>query len=247
MKILLLNDTHCGFGHNTSNIHRKFFQRISKEEFDVVVHAGDMAITRQSQVEASFKSLRKLAGDRPVLVVRGNHDYWQDDRDDDWLDFYALLEQQRKWASEYNVTLLDEGNTYETDKVLIGGFPTWYKDSKPSTNDYRWMDNLTPDGLFMGEYLQGLEHSRLKELSTKLENSLGKARVVVSHMPIFGDDRDQRFTSSFANQFALKGNCEYYLCGHSHRKHEGELYFWAKTYQTGSDYDKPKHLVVEVT
>lgn len=246
MKILLLNDTHKGISNNTDKIHQKFFQVLAKEEFDVMVHAGDMTANKQKGVRRTFEQMRDVAGKRPVLAVRGNHDYWQHNRRFGWLDFDALLEQHREWAKLNDITLLDEDGVYETDTVFIGGFTTWYMDSKPGTNDYNWMDALTPSCEEVGRFLQKKEHHTLNILSVRLQDAIGKTRVVVSHMPIFGHQRDQQYTSNFNNQIALKGNCEYYLCGHSHRFIDGEEHFWAKTYQTGSDYDKPRYSIIEV-
>jgi len=246
MKLLLLNDTHKGMSNNTDKIHKKFFQKIAEEEFDVIVHAGDMASNKQKHVKRTFEQMREVAGTRPVLAVRGNHDYWQHNERYGWLNFYDLLEQHRTWANDYNVTLLDEGGLYETDQVFIGGFTTWYMECKPGTNDYQWMDNLTPDGQLIGDYLRHKEHTTLYDLNILLENALGKTRIAVSHMPVFGNPMDQRYTSNFNNQLALKGNCEYYFCGHSHKHYEGDERFWAKVYQTGTDYEKPKYQIIEV-
>lgn len=246
MKILLLNDTHKGMSNNTDRIHQKFFQEVAKEEFDVIVHAGDMTANKQKGVRRTFEQMREVAGKRPVLAVRGNHDYWQHNERFGWLDFHALLEQHREWAKLNDIMLIDEDAVYETDTVFIGGFTTWYMDCKPGTNDFNWMDALTPDGEEVGRFLQKKEHYTLNILSVRLQDAIGKTRVAVSHMPIFGDNRDQKYTSNFSNQIALKGNCEYYFCGHSHRFYQGEEHFWAKTYQTGSDYDKPRYSIIEV-
>jgi predicted MPP superfamily phosphohydrolase len=246
VKILLLNDTHKGFTHNTDKIHQKFFQDVAREEFDVIVHAGDMATNKQKQVKRTFEQMRQLAGKRPVLAVRGNHDYWQHNKRFGWLNFYQLLDQHRVWAKENDIVLLDEGGLYETDQIFIGGFLTWYKECKPGTNDYQWMDNLTPDCQIVGDYLRALEYKRINDLIPLLDNAIGKTRIVVSHMPIFGDARDQRYTANYNNQVALKGNCEYYFCGHSHRHYEGQEQFWAKVYQTGTDYNKPRYQIIEV-
>ena len=246
VKILLLNDTHKGMTNNTDKIHQKFFNKIAKEEFDVIIHAGDMASNKQKHVLRTFEQMREVAGERPILAVRGNHDYWQDDRKHGWLDFYQLLEQHREWAALHNIVLLDEGGSFETNNVFISGFATWYYDIKPGTNDCNWMDEMTPDGQIVNHFLKNKESETLNTLNIILEEKLGATRVVVSHMPVFGDHRDQKYTSSFNNQLALKGNCEYYLCGHSHKIYEGEEHFWAKVYQTGSDYDKPKYQIIEV-
>jgi predicted phosphodiesterase len=246
MKVLLLNDTHKGMSNNTDRIHQKFFQEIAKEEFDVIVHAGDMTANKQRGVSRTFKQMRDVAGKRPVLAVRGNHDYWQHNPRFGWLDFYKLLDQHREWAALNDIILLDEGGILETESIFIGGFATWYYDIKPGTNDCHWMDAMTPDGQIVNHFLKNKENETLNALSLILEEKIGKTRVAVSHMPVFGDSRDQKYTSNFSNQIALKGNCEYYFCGHSHKLYDGQEHFWAKVYQTGSDYDKPKYQIIEI-
>lgn len=249
MKILQLNDTHKGFSSNTDIIHRKFFKKIAKEEYDVLIHCGDMSAVKQRSVKASFKQMRETAVDKPILVVRGNHDYWQEQESGrikkDRKCFFEIMDDQREWANEFGITLLDEGECLETEDVFIGGFSTWYKDP-PVTNDFNYMDRFTHQMDDVNKLLQTKELFTLTNLMYQLESRLGKTRVVASHMPIFGSSRDQRFTSNFSNQLALKGNCEYYFCGHSHKLHVGEEHFWAKVYQTGSDYDKPKYHIIEV-
>lgn len=252
IKILQLNDTHKGFSSNTDSIHRNFFKKIEKLDFDVLVHCGDMSSVKQKSVKASFQQLRKAAKDKPVLVVRGNHDYWQENSKSASVKrkcFYEVLEDHQSWAREFGIQLLDEGEYYETEGVFIGGFTTWYKDSPiGTTNDFRWMDRLTSKMDDVNSLLQTKEIFTLTNLVYQLEARIGKPRVVVSHMPCFGTDRDQRYTTNFSNQIALKWNCEYYLCGHSHKEYNGENMFGGgvSVYQTGSDYNKPKFKIIEV-
>lgn len=251
MKILQLNDTHKGFSRNTDKIHQKFFQSLKKEDFDVIIHCGDMIATQQRNVSKTFKQLRDLAKDKPVLVVRGNHDYWQDVKskkpEHGWMSFEEILDSHKKYAKDYNITLLDEGETYYDDEVFVGGFTTWYASSLPVTNDCHWMNSWTQNGDSVALFLSNRQHSQLSELSTLLTQHLGKTRVVVSHMPVFGKDWEQKFSASYSCQMVLRYECEYYLCGHSHKLHTGEeLIGGVKVFQTGSDYDQPRFLVIDV-
>jgi predicted phosphodiesterase len=246
MRILLLNDTHRGFSHNTDKVHRKFFKALEKLDFDVVVHAGDMTANKQKGVKKTFETLRAFAGHRPVLAVRGNHDYWQDNERFGWLNFFQILEEHKKWATASGIVLLDEKEIHETESVLIAGYSSWYRDVPPKTNDHKWMDTLTPDGQLVGSFLQKKEHQDLVVLQSILLENKDKTRVVVAHMPCFGEAGDQAYTSNFSNQMALENNCEFYLCGHSHKRHDGIELFGAKIYQSGSDYDKPNYSLIEV-
>lgn len=248
MLILQLNDTHKGFDHNTDSIHRKFFKEVAAQEFDVLVHAGDMASVKQASVKASMLQLRKAAGNRPVCLVRGNHDYWQGAGEHRRVSHNIMLRRQRQWAADLNIILLDEGGTYETDNVFIGGFASWYGTSPVGlTNDFKWMERLTPQLDDVDSVLRNCETFTLTNLMYQLEGKVGKTRIVVSHMPIFGTSYDQKYTSSFSNQHALRGNCEHYLCGHSHRHYEGseEMGWGIKVWQTGSDYNKPRFQIID--
>lgn len=250
MKICLINDTHRGMSNNTDKIHAKFFVEVARQDFDVLIHAGDAISAGQRRLKRAWEQLREAAGDRPVLAVRGNHDYWQDEHWDKskWRNFYDLLSSHQALADNYNITLLDEDfGTYETDEILIGGFTTWYKESNPATNDGRWMDALTPAGEWVGDFLRNREYRQLGTLHGQLMWAAGKVRIAVSHMPIFGTEIDQKYTSRYSNQLALKSNCEHYICGHSHRRYEGTEEFGGgvKVWQTGSDYDKPKFMIID--
>ncbi|MCZ7861513.1 metallophosphoesterase [Agrobacterium salinitolerans] len=65
--------------------------------FDVLVAAGDIW---QGDCLRAFRFLRKLAGDKAVVFVMGNHEHWNGVLDED-LDLAKAL------AREYGITLLD--------------------------------------------------------------------------------------------------------------------------------------------
>jgi predicted MPP superfamily phosphohydrolase len=251
MIVLQLNDTHKGFTENTDKIHKKFFKEIKQLEFDVLIHCGDMIAAQQKNVEKTFIQLRDAAGDKPVAVVRGNHDYWQNLKSRSpkhgWMSMQEILSSHTELAKKYNIILLDEGETIETDKVFIGGFTTWYHAIKPDTNDFHWMDYFFDDMRTVSEVLIKKQDDQLSDLGNKLVANTGKIRVVVSHMPVFGNDFDQRYTASYSCQDVLRWECEYYLFGHSHKQHVGSDCFGdTLAYQTGSHYDKPKYLLINL-
>lgn len=77
----------------------------ARPDFDVLVAAGDIW---EADCLGGFHLLRKLAGDRPVVFVMGNHEYWNG-------QIHEELAAARSLAPEYGITLL------EGDSALIAG------------------------------------------------------------------------------------------------------------------------------
>jgi Icc-related predicted phosphoesterase len=73
--------------------------------FDVLVAAGDIW---QGDCLRAFRFLRRLAGDKPVVFVMGNHEHWNGVLDEN-LDLAKVL------AREYQITML------EGEAVAIAG------------------------------------------------------------------------------------------------------------------------------
>ena len=162
MKILLISDIHWGFSHNTARIWTKYVRKIA--DFDVLVIAGDLASHRPEQFARGLRFFRAFAGDKPILMVRGNHDLWGGSRGlEDEHDAALLasgvrsLDDSRIGASLASTLLFcnpDEspcavdrislsGSTVAmgskrgpvvVDDVLFCGFDGWYA-KEPTPND----------------------------------------------------------------------------------------------------------------
>ncbi|MCV9964245.1 metallophosphoesterase [Pararhizobium sp. BT-229] len=78
--------------------------------FDVLVAAGDIW---QGDCLRAFRFLRKLADDKPIVFVMGNHEHWNGVLHED-------LEMAKVLAREYRITLLDGDAVTITGCVFIG-------------------------------------------------------------------------------------------------------------------------------
>lgn len=84
------------------------------EDFDVLVVAGDIW---ESCPERAVIALRRMAGDRPVVAVLGNHDYWG-------LEIDEAIHRAKVAGARHDVHVLD-GDTVDADGVIICGATLW--------------------------------------------------------------------------------------------------------------------------
>ncbi len=83
------------------------------DTYDVFVLAGDLTNGQPSQLEHFLKPLAH----KPVIMVLGNHDYWNN-------EFGRVNDKFKKWLEEegfYNCHLLDNENIVVDDVVFVGG------------------------------------------------------------------------------------------------------------------------------
>ena len=73
MKIFFTADIHWVTPWKTQSLQEVERQWIQAEA-DLLVVVGDLA--EGSQARETCKSLRKIAGDKTVAIILGNHDYW---------------------------------------------------------------------------------------------------------------------------------------------------------------------------
>lgn len=62
MKLCYTSDLHHGMDNNTYRIHEKFFAEMRKEQFDLLVLAGDIGSHQQRNIESAFKMIRIMCG-----------------------------------------------------------------------------------------------------------------------------------------------------------------------------------------
>ena len=111
MRIALTTDTHFGASNNTQKIHERFLKKLVGENFDVLVHTGDIVSHKQKQLYRSLQMFREALGEIPMLIVLGNHDC---------LDKDTELLTKRGWLHYLEIT--------KTDMILSinnDGFSEW--------------------------------------------------------------------------------------------------------------------------
>jgi len=266
MKIALTTDTHFGVSTKTEKKHRKFLQNlVDTEEFDVFVHTGDIASHKQKQLYRSLEIFREYIKEpTPFLFVLGNHDMWDQEawnqnnkRYNKRTSYEEMRITQREWFSELNVHYLQDEEFLYKDEVIFYGYDGWYKHLPPPSNDKYWM----PPTAKMCPIDQYLNYRANKTLDSILMSVEGVRRVsphlktvCATHHSLTpyrggvdtmnGDPRHLDFLSE---------NFDYVFNGHSHQEvdiiHEnvvGNTVHTCRVLNTGSDYDAPKYMIVEV-
>lgn len=118
-RIAITTDTHLGVSQNTIKLHERFLKKLMEESFDVLVHTGDIASHKQSQLYRSLGMFREALGDIPMLLVLGNHDCLDKETElltkRGWLNYLEILD------SDLVLSINDKGFSEWTsiDKVII--------------------------------------------------------------------------------------------------------------------------------
>ncbi len=243
MKILYTSDIHYGNGPKT--IFEAFFEKISKEEFDVLVVGGDIASTKPSELSDCLKGLVKAAGNRPVLVVRGNHDFWDSDGKCKSIESMDLV--TRRAIKNAGAHYLPDGKV-DMGEVVFIGWDGWYTGHLPGrTNDFNYMpksrkkDEDENGSLYYYRKSSASGHLWAKVNEVKqFHDALFDARssrsridrptiVAVTHFPIsyagaYGyKGTDKEFNADFGKMDEIGNYIDILCVGHSHTKCDGEL------------------------
>lgn len=264
MKIAVTTDTHLGVSHNTTKIHEKFLKKLMAESFDILVHTGDIASHKQKQLYRSLFMFREALGDIPMLIVLGNHDLWdleawnqKNSRFNRRTSYEQMRVQQREWFEELNIHYLQDEDYIFGDEVIFYGYDGWYKHLPPPSNDKNWMPPFAKS-CPIDQYLSYRANKTLDVILSSVE-AMKKAKphlksVCATHHSLTpyrgGFDTmsgDLRHLDFLSKDFDLVLN------GHSHQEvdeiHkycEGNTVQSCRVVNVGSDYDKPKYLILEI-
>lgn len=239
MRVLLISDTHRGFSPSTAKIHMRWADEVlSKLEYDVLILAGDLSSHKQRQFYSSLKFFRKVAGpDRDILLVRGNHDFW----DGDIKNFDAMLARHTDWFQEFRITHLQSSWSYVKDDVAFVGWDGWYWQLPSNSNDTRWI----PSG---GIQLLDQQAPKSFENSLRIAEELSQTYdkiVGVTHFPCLRGLGDMRYGGNPHYGEIILPYLDVLCMGHSHQRVDLEIQ-GTRLYNCGSDYEKPNHILFEV-
>ena len=257
MRLLVASDLHFGFSARTSAIHESLRLRVlSRLDFDAVVIAGDLGTSRIHHLEAAARFLRRLAGERPVFVVLGNHDFW----DRKVRRFAHLRERQRAIMARHAIICLQD----RVDEILAGdapaplaslpglaviGYNGWYYALYPMTND---RVHIPEFGAYDGSNLALSKHSDLSapvvaQLAREARDR-GERVVVVTHFPIYNGDPS--FKAEYGGNTRhfplLNGVADVLLFGHSHHRLDVVTDKGTRVLNVGGDYERPRYIILEV-
>lgn len=246
MKILLTSDLHRGHSPSTGRIHDKFGRKINKESWDVLIVAGDHASTQQDEYRRAMKAYRTWAGDRQVIIVDGNHDFWNSDgiRQPHLLPD-AVEALHRNWAQAYDIHRLEDGALITGDFTFVG-WMGWYA-TPPRTNDWYWIGDTHPEGFPMNQWFKAKE---AREFTCALEDidlasKEGQTVIAVTHFPITHADNSHAASCSHY-ELVKRAGADFLLHGHFHgpayHKEDGYL----TTMKAAIDYDKPGYVIIDL-
>lgn len=166
----------------------------------------------------------------PILVVLGNHDFWDINKKPIWETKKYIF----KLFDTYDITYLPN-NPVEEDIFNIYGFDGWYGSSNPPSNDLNFMCQLT-EGINTHDCLKHESEIQIKNLPNK---KYIKEHIVVTHF----DFTDHPMSADKKWLGGLDVKADILCVGHSHKAKENYRGMM-KIINPGSDYDKPKYVVL---
>jgi predicted phosphodiesterase len=262
MKILLTSDTHYGFTPTqTTLILNKFVKSIKKEQPDVILHAGDWGSSKFKHVEGCVKLFRRELPNIPIVGTSGNHDFWTGDKPLFLLpDIVSLVDAL---FATYKIE-----SYFAAGNVEIFAYNSWYRTNCPPSNDVQWMPALTQkdaeeDNVYdwipmignksrnIHQYLIEKSYLQCIAVCEKLKQSKAKHKIVVTHFEAMGDYRgDTRWDgmkgSIVEYEMLMEAGATIICYGHSHQLHNYINEQGVKILNCGSDYNKPKFLVLDL-
>lgn len=249
-----------------------FLRKITQEDFDVLVIAGDIALTHIKEIKVFLTVLRKFLPQQKVAWVLGNHDLagdytWQMEAVPSYappkfpkvhLTVAETFKYIKDLEEEFNVFHLYTDPIITTD-TLITGFDGWYKDLRPGCKVFT---NNNPEGVFqetsdrlrlapMTEGVDSMEYLKDKSL-TEVNDLLNqdttnyKYKVLVTHFPPY--TRNYKYRNMIADENLLPLICEkynYLLVGHSHQDEEW-TFRGCEIINCGNDYEKCQAKLIDL-
>lgn len=257
MKILSTTDNHYGFTHKTHNILEKFYTDLyqlgKKEGINVLVNAGDWAITKQKQLKNHFELIRKCCPDFIIIGVLGNHDFWTRDHNgsspyNPVLTYEELVKHQKTWAEKFDIRLLD-ADWVAIEDVIFCGFDGWYGHYNPPTNDRSQMFFKSNDP----EPFKTLHKKATTDFEKILDVDINEYRksVLLTHFPWFTENQLYKdFCANSQMEPFILEKFDIAIVGHSHQRVDGQLFKnndnECLVYNAGSDYNQPKYQIIEI-
>jgi len=238
MKLTVITDIHIGYSPKKLS---KFGKFISKLDSDVLLITGDIISHKQKQLNYTFRVLRENNPNIKVLVVKGNHEFWQKDN-----EFNTLWEMERlhqEVYDKYDIQYLHR-NKFEQDNVVIWGFDGWYSKYNVETNDmYNMPLNSGMAELTPVHYMWKREGEAIDYILDDLEKPEyeDKIKIVATH---FNLTVENEVYMSYAGNTRLAKilfpKIDYLFYGHTHQK-DDRIIDGCRVMNAGADYNKVPH------
>jgi hypothetical protein len=274
MRIALTSDTHLFIDKPVNEKRfRRLIKRMLADGYELGVHAGDWNGGKHAWrcIEIQCRIIREEDPTTPWLVTTGNHDVWVRGRwqegagwgqtpkpnEAEWQDNRdRIAEIFRK----YNMHFIDEA-PYRDPRFpgwVIVGEMGWYVSPNPPTNDSNFLP-IRIEGRLPHEFLLSEAEKRLAKSLEQLEAD--EKVVFMSHFPVIAADSEREgykgsehdlwnWSQRIGEMLRVHYGCRYFLCGHSHSRHEGPLRYEAGSgvYNSlfGGREGDMQHLIIEV-
>ena len=263
MKALIFTDPHRGHDHKTHIVHHRFFLKIKKiiekQYVDIVIISGDICSNKTEQYESFFRAIREILPEIPILIVHGNHDYWD-------LGWYTKKKRHPKngikekdsiyqdVCRKYNIHYLQYNPFVWNNEIVICGFDGWYAHNTDATNDkavmaksvessptFNFMSWRAYDALdFSLKYVEGLTNEMKK--------------VCVSHFSLNPKNANDELFSGNPSYFNfIIENFDVFIYGHTHN-FEDQVYGKCRVVNAGTakdahnvhGYNRPQAYVIDI-
>lgn len=262
IKLMLTSDTHYGMDGKTHSKHSKFWRKVAetieKEDIKALIWAGDIASFRQRQFRRSLEMAAEHVS-IPILLVRGNHDYWNGyDPKEPKMHLKTMeqvMDQHQLWFKQNGIHHLENG-PYVIEDVIICGFDGWYGSANPNTNDKKWMPITIYGEKITSQYLVSKAWKDF-EKCLEIDTTPYRKSIIVTHHAPYPYDHSYvdtnmylglnygHHTANFRFLQEMKGKFDILCCGHSHKLRD-DYDEGIQIYNCGSDYNAPKAMVFEV-
>ena len=239
MKILATSDLHRGYSDQTHQIHKEFARGLAACEWDVLVLAGDLASHKRHQFCGVMKWARDLAGERPVLVVRGNHDLW--DHEYSVKDLSLMFDEQEEWMRGFGVHHLQH-RPIEIGDVTFVGWDGWWANAPLDIDCIPRQCAGMPSDIWL-KHTHGIAFGDA-QLEAELAAAEDRHVVAVTHFPV-APNEDLSYGGNPRHWEFIAPHIDILIYGHSHKR-RNEIIDGVRVFNAGNDYDKPRSIIIDV-
>lgn len=211
MKIGIVSDLHI----NKEKI-SEFEKFLSSLTCDILLIAGDIASSKQDEIELAFKSINKIIPHIKTLIVFGNHDYYSSDH---FTNVRELTLKRNDLCSKYNIHYL-QNNKFETNTISIYGFDGWYKYLyNLGTIDQDMMPINSGEGeLTPFQHLQKEERIAVDYILKNLDQN--QTNIVLTHFNLVANPGYERMSGNSSLFEILTPEIDFLVYGHTHKEED---------------------------
>lgn len=212
MKARILSDVHF-HQYNFDDI-TKYLKEFPTGDCDAIFIAGDFVDIHNKDKWLGILAEKAKADGQRVFFVPGNHEYWDENRDDVHSELQKVEEKYEnfKWLRDFQTQLFYiDGKTY-----LISGDTGWFNCNHPGTTANNWCDyKYSEKGhrLFIQEK-NCVNHSNLDEL---FDHQSKQKEVLRYDCKIFMTHHIPCMNSISPRYVSYNNNCFYYNSYFEHK------------------------------